>query len=61
MDKWLYTMVKTALTLASPELVEAIRVNVKMMVDAAKKTANPWDDALAGFLQMVVGKPTVKG
>jgi len=57
MDKWLYTMLKTALTVASPELVEGIRVNVQGMVQAAKKTANPWDDALAGFLQMIVGKP----
>ena len=61
MDKWLYAMIKNALLVASPELVEGIRVAVANLSDRAKKTSNPWDDALMGFLTMIVGKPTVKG
>jgi hypothetical protein len=61
MDKWLYALLKNALLVASPELVASLREAVANLSDRAKKTANPWDDALMGFLQMIVGKPSVKG
>jgi hypothetical protein len=48
------------MTVASPQIVQELRVQIDNMVQTAKKTANPWDDALAGFLQMIVGKPTVE-
>lgn len=61
MDKWLYKMVKAALGVASPDLVATLREAVQNLSEKAKRTANPWDDALMGFLQMIVGKPTTKG
>jgi hypothetical protein len=61
MDKWLYALLKNALLVASPELVASLREAVANLADKAKTTSNPWDDALMGFLQMIVGKPTKRG
>ena len=60
MDKWFYAIIKGAVSMASPEILDGIRQSVQDMVDRAKKSPNKWDDMLAGFLQMIVGKPGTK-
>jgi len=57
MDKWFYALIKAAIGMASPEIINGIRLSVQEMSDRAKKTSNKWDDILVGFLQMIVGKP----
>jgi hypothetical protein len=57
MEKWILTIITHVLEVASPELLQDIRISVDRLVTQAKGTDNPWDDVLAGFLQMLVGKP----
>lgn len=57
MNKWLFTILTNAISMASPQIVEGIRTAIQAMVDHAKTTPNPWDDILAGLFQMIVGKP----
>jgi len=60
MNKWLFTILRTALDLASPEIIKGIKEGVDAMVTRAKSTPNPWDDVITGLLQMIVGKPGEK-
>jgi len=57
MEKWLATLIKQALKLASPAVVKNLREAIQKMVDHAETTENPWDDIIAFLLQMIVGKP----
>jgi hypothetical protein len=57
MEKWLVTIIKQAIKMASPAIIENLRRTVQEIVDHAATTENPWDDILAWILQLLVGKP----
>lgn len=56
-EKWMVTILKHAMQMASPSIIENIRKSVQEMVDHAATTENPWDDIFAWLLQVIVGKP----
>lgn len=57
MNKWLLLMLRQALKLASPAILDNLREMVQDMCEKAEKTENPWDDILCDFLQTIVGTP----
>ena len=57
MEKWLVTILKQAILMASPAILENFRKSIQEMVEHAATTDNPWDDIFAWILQMIVGKP----
>ena len=57
MNTWLFTILRKALDMASPAIVENLRQLVAEMVAKAEETPNPWDDVFCGLLQLIVGKP----
>jgi hypothetical protein len=57
MEKWIFTILRHALQMASPKIIEDLRRLVADMMDRAEKTPNPWDDIIIGMIQMIVGKP----
>ena len=57
MQKWFLTVLMHVISVASPEILKSVRVKIAELADEAKKTENPWDDVLAGIMQMLVGKP----
>ncbi len=60
MNKWLFTILRNALTMATPQILEDLRKTVQDMMDRAKETVNPWDDIFIGLLQLIIGKPNQK-
>jgi hypothetical protein len=60
MNKWLFTILTQVLTMASPQILEDLRVMIQGMVEKAEATINPWDNIFVGMLQMIVGKPGSK-
>ena len=57
MEKWLVTILKQAILMASPAILENFRKSIQEMVEHAATTDNPRDDIFAWILQMIVGKP----
>lgn len=57
MNKWLLQVLAKILTMATPEIIEDIRVMIEGLAVRAAETANPWDDIFVGMLQMLIGKP----
>lgn len=57
MNDLIFKIIQMFLNVASPQIVQTIRVAVDNMVVEAAKTDNPWDDMFAGLLQALVGKP----
>lgn len=57
MENVVMNVIRMVLHTASPEIVELIRKSVQDLKSQAEATPNPWDDMLAGMLQLLVGKP----
>lgn len=57
MNRWLFTILSKAISLASPSIIENLRQLVEEMMVKAEGTPNPWDDIIVGMIQMLVGKP----
>lgn len=57
MQDLLFKVLTMFLSVASPQIVQTIRVAVNDLVIKAAATDNPWDDMFAGLLQGIVGKP----
>ena len=57
MEKWLVTILRHSMEMASPSILDNLRMSIQAMVDHAATTENPWDDIFAWILQSLVGKP----
>lgn len=57
MEDMIVDLIKIVMKAASPEIVASMRSLVQEMKTRATQTENPWDDILAGLLEMSVGKP----
>jgi len=57
MNKWISNIITLIISVASPALVQELRITIANLLEKAKQTPNPWDDALYYFLQLLVGKP----
>jgi len=57
MNSWIALLVQQLLNVISPELRKAVADFVLKLEADAKKTANPWDDILVGFLKGILQIP----
>ena len=57
MNEWILRLIGLVVTVASPELRQALEDWLTTLEAQAKKTANPWDDILVGMLKtLLLGK-----
>ena len=57
MSKWLSELFRLILTVASPQIKDALCKLLNTLEENAKKTDNPWDDVLVGLLKSILGCP----